>query len=79
MTKIRNMDELIREIFTNQEIQHLGVYSLSMDLLVPMIHAIKCQSSMDGPIPSIQIQATKHILSGSDGAEQCPSQTKTQQ
>ena len=39
------MDKLVREIFTNQEIQHLEVYSLSMVLLVPMIHPTKRQWS----------------------------------
>ena len=37
------MDELVHEIFVNQEIQHLGVYCLSVDLLVRVIHPTKHQ------------------------------------
>jgi len=33
-----------------------------MDLLVPVIHPTKRCISMDGPIPSMDIQATKHIV-----------------
>ena len=58
------MDKLIRQIFLDNEIQHLGGIFSIYGFPYPSDSPTKHTQSMDGPIPSMEIQATKHTLRG---------------